>query len=418
MRTAYGLTSLVLALQVMALQALASCSEGAAPAASSEPAEAVARVRVLFSAEGVTGSLAEGVADLATGRPVSIDDPVRVASISKLVTAIGVMRLVEAGVLQLDQDVSEVLGWRLRHPGFPDTPITLRLILSHRSGVTDAAGYGSPFDSPIRDRLMDPMVWDQQHPPGAYFRYANLNYPVAATVMEAATGERFDQLMDRLVLAPLGLPACFNWAMCRPETAARAVVLYSHAREPLADDNRGGQPSCPVTPAKDGGCDLSVLRPGQNGGAFAPQGGLRISAAGLSVIGRMLLNGGELNGTRILTPASVDQLFSPLWIFDGRNGETYDATTSEPGGALFCRYGLGAQTLATPSALCADDPFADQRERVGHPGEAYGLVSGLWLDRDAGTGVAYFITGADLTRMGEVSAFYAAEEGLLKDSQR
>ena len=413
MRTASGLVCFVLA-----LQAMASCSDGAAPATSSQPADAVARVRVIFNAGGVTASLAEGVADLSTGRPVSVDDPVRVASISKLVTAIGVMRLVETGALQLDQDVSEVLGWRLRHPDFPDNPITLRLLLSHRSGITDAAGYGSPFDSPIRDRLMDKKVWDQEHSPGVYFRYANLNYPVIATVMEAATGERFDRLMDRLVLAPLGLEACFNWAMCPPQTAARAVVLYSHAREPLADDNRAGPPPCPVTPAKDGGCDLSVLAPGQNGGAFAPQGGLRISAAGLSVIGRMLLNGGELNGTRILSPASVDHLFSPLWTFDGRNGETYDATTSQPVGALFCRYGLGAQTLATPSALCADDPFADRRERVGHPGEAYGLVSGLWLDREAGTGVAYFITGADLTRPGEVSAFYAAEEGLLTDPQR
>ncbi|MBU6318936.1 MAG: beta-lactamase family protein [Alphaproteobacteria bacterium] len=405
------------ALACLAALVFAGCTPAAPSAPSSASSgEPAARVKVTFSQSGITSVLAEGFADLETARPVTEDDPVRVASISKLVTAIGVMRMVEAGQLNLDQDVSEVLGWRLRHPGFPDTPITLRLLLSHRSGVTDAAGYGSPFDVAIRDRMSNPGAWDPDHGPGVYFRYANLNYPLVATIMETAAGERFDQLMDRLVLRPLRLEACFNWAMCPEPVAARAVVLYNERREPLADNNKNAKPDCPVTPAEDGGCDLSTLTPGQNGGAFAPQGGLRISARGLSIIGRMILNGGEVDGIRLLSPASIDMLFTPVWTYDGRNGETYDADTADPGGALFCRYGLGTQILATPSSLCRDDPFGDRRERIGHPGEAYGLVSGLWLDRASGTGVAYFITGADLKRYGKNSAFYADEETLLAET--
>jgi CubicO group peptidase (beta-lactamase class C family) len=402
------------ALACLAVLVFAGCS----PSGPSAPSfgQPAAQVKVTFNQSGVTNVLAEGFADLEAARPVTENDPVRVASISKLVTAIGVMRMVEAGQLNLDQDVSEVLGWRLRHPGYPDTPITLRLLLSHRSGVTDAAGYGSPFNDPIKDRMSNLRAWDPDHGPGGYFRYANLNYPLVATIMEAAAGERFDQLMDRLVLRPLRLEACFNWAMCPEAVASRSVVLYNDQREALADNHRNAKPDCPVTPGSDGGCDLSTLTPGQNGGAFAPQGGLRISARGLSVIGRMILNGGEVDGVRLLAPASIDLLFTPVWTYDGENGETYDADTADPGGALFCRYGLGAQILATPSSLCRDDPFGDGRERIGHPGEAYGLVSGLWLDRASGTGVAYFITGADLTRYGQTSAFYAAEETLLAET--
>ena len=387
---------------------MSGCAPGSEP-----PEEPVARVRVSFDQGGIVHRIEDGLADVSTGRRITADDPARVASISKMVVAIGVMRLVEDGQVELDRDVSGYLGWPLRHPAHPETPITLRLLLSHTSGLTDAAGYGAPFNAPIREKLADAAVWDAVHGPGGYFRYANINYTVIATVMEAVTGERFDQLMDRLVIAPLGLQACFNWASCSDETAARAVVLYDRDRQILADDNQGRRPDCPVTPDTSGGCDLSRLKPGVNGGAFSPQGGLRISANDLAVIGRLLLSGGEINGVRLLSPASVDLILDPVWTYDGSNGETFDSETADPGGALFCRYGLGAQTLATRSSLCSDNPFADDIERVGHPGEAHGLVSGLWLDRATGTGVAYFITGADLTEYGTASAFYADEERLL-----
>src|SRR5690606_29716795 len=104
-------------------------------------AEPVAAVRVAFDRDGITRIDARGFADKATGRRITAGDPVRIASISKLVTTIGVMRLVEAGKLDLDADAGDLLGFPLRNPAFPDVPITLRMLLSHRSGLTDASGY-------------------------------------------------------------------------------------------------------------------------------------------------------------------------------------------------------------------------------------------------------------------------------------
>lgn len=395
----------------LAIALIFACAAGAAEPAVIEP---VATVRVAFDREGVTAIDAHGLADAASGRKVNAGDPVRIASISKLVVAIGVMRLVEEGKLDLDADVSGPLGWRLRHPAHPDTPITLRLLMSHRSSLTDAAGYYAvPLDGQLQDILKDPRAWDNGHAPGTYFRYTNLNFPLVASVMEKSTGERFDKLMDRLVLRPLDIKACFNWEMCGEATAARAVVLYDADRKPVRDDNHGRKPDCSVNKSSTGDCDLSRWRPGANGSLFSPQGGLRISANGLAKIGRLLLGDGSVDGVRLLKPSSVATLTQPVWTYAAGNGMTSEEDLGgEPPKGFFCRYGLAVQTLATGGKDCHDDPFGDGISRVGHSGSAYGLASGLWIDRRTGTGVAYFATGLPDARVGKRSAFSAVEENL------
>jgi CubicO group peptidase (beta-lactamase class C family) len=383
-----------------------------APATLAEP---VARVRVAFDIHGVTDVRAEGFADRAAGRLITADDPVRVASISKLVVAIGVMCLVEQGVLSLDADVSDTLGWRLRHPGFPDRPITLRRLLSHRTGLTDTVSYVLPLDADMHSVLADPAAWDSAHGPGDFFQYANFNFPVVAAVMEKATGERFDRLMQRLVLEPLKLEACYNWTSCPDAAIPRAVVLYDKNGAPVRDDLGGVRPGCAVTPSQDGSCDLSLWRPGANGAVFSPQGGLRISARGLATVGRMLLGGGKVDGVRLLQPASVRELMEVQWTYGRDPGITFEADSGPTAGVgSLCRYGLGAQTLATREAGCRDDPFGDGRARVGHAGDAYGLRSGLWLDLRRRTGVAYFATGVDPADSGVWSGFTSVEESLAR----
>ncbi|MGH8177514.1 MAG: serine hydrolase domain-containing protein [Steroidobacter sp.] len=373
----------------------------------------VATVRVAFDRDGITATRVHGFADKATGRKVTADDPVRIASISKLVTTIGVMRLVETGKLDLDADVSDVLGWRLHNPAFLDTPITLRVLLSHRSSLTDGAGYWqTPLGGKLRDIVEDPRAWDTAHAPGTYFRYTNLNFPLVAQIMEHATGERFDKLMERLVLRPLGIDACFNWDRCDATTAARAVVLYDADGKPVKDDNHGGKPDCPVMPASDGSCDLSRWRAGENGALFSPQGGLRISANGLVRIGRLLLGNGSIDGKRLLEPASVQGMIAPQWQYRPGNGLTYEEDTGDLDHGFFCRYGLAVQTLATPVKGCRDDPFGDGAVHVGHSGSAYGLQAGLWVDRKGGAGVVWFATGMPDERLGGKSAFSAVEEVL------
>lgn len=398
-------------------QALSACGlsclllvAAAAPAQSP-----VASVRVSFDRDGITSVQTEGFADKAAGRRITADDPVRVASISKLVTTIGVMRLVEAGKLELDVDVSRYLGFKLRNPAFLDVPITLRMLVSHRSSLTDAAGYWqTPLDGRLRDTLANSRAWDREHAPGAFFRYTNLNFPVVAQVTERVTGERFDSLMQRLVLKPLGTDACFGWSACDETIAARAVVLYDTSGKPLMDDNHGHKPDCTVRPARDGSCDLSRYRPGENGALFGPQGGLRISGVDLARIGMMLLGDGRLtlDGTRLLTPESTRAMIAPLWQFDGRNGLTFEEDSDDHQPGFFCRWGMGMQILATHAEGCRDDPFGDGVARIGHSGTAYGVQAGIWLDREHAGGVVWFATGMPEQRTGGHSAFSGLEEKL------
>ena len=382
---------------------LVACATVAPPTAPA-PVAAPASVRVAFDRDRIGAVAAHGLADRATERRVTARDPVRIASISKLVTAIGVMRLVEAGTLDLDADVSGLLGYRLRHPRYPDVPVTLRLLLSHRSGLRDDAGYIVPLDTRLADRLADPRAWDADHAPGAFYRYTNLNFPVVAAVMERATGERFDRLMQRLVLAPLKLDACFNWASCPDATVAHAVVLYGADGTAQTDDLHGRRPACPVVAGPGGACDLSQWRPGENGALFSPQGGLRISMTDLAKIGRLLLGNGRVDGVRLLGRRSMRLLATPLWTYDGANGDNQ--------AGFLCSYGLGVSFLPTRVAGCRDDPFGDGRARIGHGGDAYGLRSGLWVNRAAGRGVAYFATDVDFATPGTRSAFTPTEETL------
>jgi CubicO group peptidase (beta-lactamase class C family) len=359
-------------------------------------------VIMTFNARGVTSTVATGMADPFAKRSITADDPVRVASVSKLVVALGVMRLVDAGRLNLDRDVSDYLGWRFRNPAFPDVPITLRLLLSHQSSLTDNIDYVIPLGGTVQASTADPKAWDDAYPPGTYFRYANLNFPIIASVMEAVTRERFDTLMARLVFKPLKLDACFNWTTCSDASAARAVVLTDDAGTVRRDRLDGKRPACSVVPATDGTCELSNYTLGTNGALFSPQGGLRISARGLAKIGQMLLG----RGRGFLKPASFKAMITPLWRYNGGNGDTE--------GGFWCNYGLAVQMLASGAAGCKDDPFGDGQRRIGHPGEAYGLRSGLWIDPATGTGTAYFITAiADDAAKGR-SAFNAVEEALLQ----
>jgi CubicO group peptidase (beta-lactamase class C family) len=356
-----------------------------------------------FDARGITRSGAAGLADRATGRRLTIDDPVRIASITKLHVALGVMRLVEQGKLDLDEDVSGHLGWTLRNPSFPDRLITLRLLLSHRSSLRDEVSYALPLGMTVQRAVAAPEAWDREHPPGSYFRYSNLGFPVVASVLEQATGERFDRLMERLVLKPLELDACFNWTTCSDSKIARAAVLYAPDGGVLRDDMKGARPACPVVPDSNGGCDLSAYRLGTNGALFSPQGGLRISVRDLARVGGLLLRRGRLaDGTRFLGEASLAEMERLHWRFDGGNGDTEKN--------FYCGYGLAVQILA--ECAPSDDPFGDSRPRLGHAGDAYGLRSGLWIDRSTGRGIAYFATGLGDDPARGRSAYRAMEEWL------
>ena len=259
--------------------------------------------------------------------PVNEATLYRVASISKLVTTLGVLRLMEEGKLHLDVDAG------IRNPNFPKTPITLRMLLTHTSSLLDNGTYSTAE-------------------PGTTFSYANPPWRVVGATMEKATGERFDRLMKRLVVDPLGLSGGFNIAELPAERVANVATLY---RKATAGDVQVWDPKGPwIVQADD-----YTTRPPEMPASFAPQGGFRATAADLGRVMRMLIDGGELDGKRFLRKESIDAMFA---------------------------------------ARLGNERFTDlvegrQLTLFGHHGNAYGLRSLLAFDRDSRNGFVYLVGG-------------------------
>ncbi len=327
-------------------------------------------LRIDFNTKKTTYIEMSGEAGVV-GRLIDTDDPVRVASISKLVGAIAVMRLVDQKKIDLDRDVSDYLGWRVRNPAFPDVPITMRQLLTHQTGIRDTVDYILPLDGRLETVLSDPKAWEAKHKPGTYFAYANLNSPLIAATMEAATGKRFDVLVADLVLKPLNIDACFNWsAGCSPQRRLQAVTLLRANGDLALDAPRTTPDPCPVAKASDGSCDLGTYTLGKHGSTFSPQGGLRISPQGLTIIGKMLLNGGK----PILSRKAFAEMTKVQWRFNGSNGD------GDKG--YFTAYGLGIHM------------HKDSKGKLwmGHVGEAYAFRGGFWLDMKAKRGFMRYTT--------------------------
>jgi len=357
---------------------IAALALAAVPAAAQESAPPPATVVVAFDRETITPLIVEGLANKESGRPLEANDPVRIASISKLIMALAALRLVDEGKVDLDRDVSDYLGWTLRSPYHPQAPVTLAHLLSHRAGLSDRGGYSIPLGASLEAKFADPQSWRETGPSGeATFEYANLGSPLIATVLEAASGERYDRLVERLVFAPLGVKACFNWISCDADMQARAVTLYRHTGEIAADGPDRMPPACTIPVAEGQPCDLAAYVPGTNASIFGPQGSVRIGMVDLARIGQAVLMADEGG---LLEPETFKRF--AMTAFRGRTGAS----------ELFCHYGLGLQVIEMPGSPCEDTLFGAGKPWIGHPGEAYGLLSGLWFDGAATQGFVYFTT--------------------------
>ncbi len=355
-----------------------------------------ASVVVGFDKQTIRPLIVEGLANKETGRAVAANDPVRIASISKLVMALTALRLVDEGKIELDRDVADYLGWRLRSPHHPDAPVTLAHLLSHRAGLSDQAGYIIPLGESLAAKLADPAAWRDTGPPGAAeYQYANLGSPLVATALEAATGERYDRLVERLVFAPLGITACLNWTLCDESTKARAVTLYRHTGEVARDDP--SDVACPIPVAAGQACSLDAYIPGSNASVFSPQGGVRIGMEDLARLGQALANLPE-NGLLKAETART-------WM--------KSAETLAIGAGAECGYGLGLKRIEGTGLSCDDPLFGDGVPRIGHAGEAYGLRSGLWLDPASGEGFAFFTTEVPPPAGGEDTGGFDPREAAL-----
>ena len=351
-----------------------------------------------------------GTRDFTRNLPVNDQTQYRIASVSKAITATGLMLLVEDGLIDLDADISDYLGFTARNPLYPSTVVTVRMVASHTSSIQDGSGYNgflnatyaATDDMPGVTEILSEdgnfftsNIW-RTETPGTYFAYSNLNYGVLATIMEAASGQRFDIFMRERLFEPLGLSCSYNVADL-PNIDDLAVLYRNQGGwTPQVDNFQGAAPSQPSLPE---------YAPGTNGSRFAPQGGLRASALELATLAQLHLGTVELvhNGSPAFTASTRELMQSAVWSYNGSNGDNYFN--------LFNEWGLGVQRVT--NTTMGDIVFPDLNDVIGHPGEAYGLISDWYFSPSTGKGIIFLTNGAfNGFSFGASSAFYTLEEAI------
>lgn len=218
--------------------------------------------------------------DPIKGIPIRKNDLFYIASISKTFVGTAIMQLVEEGKLSIEDDVNRYLGFSLRNPNFPDTPITIRMLLSHRSSLKKGADYDD-FDKINPEKADDLYVFFNDYPPGKKVDYSNLGFVILGAVVERVTGMRFDDYVQKHILRPLRLHGGYD--VSRLE---RSKLVYPCR---YRDDHFVVQKKAYANVDKKA-CDYIL---GYSTPMLNPAGGLKISATDLAKYMMMHINKGR-----------------------------------------------------------------------------------------------------------------------------
>lgn len=283
-------------------------------------------------------SEAYGFADVKGARPMTTSTPCRVESISKSVTAWGVMRLVEQGKIRLDDPVELHLGdWRLPESSFPSEQVTIQRLLSHTAGMPLGdifERYSPGEDIPKLSESLDEKAVVERDP-GSTFSYSNTGFDLLELMVEKVTGRDFAEYMEQEVLLPLGMDhSHFAWS-----ESYNPPVASGH-------DQTGRLVPVYVYPAK------------ASGGLFSTVDDIaRFVAAGMTRFGD--------TGRVVLSSESIAELYAPV------------VGTTSFYRIVFGAYGYGhfVETLGNGSRA------------VAHGGQGYGWMTHFHAVPETGDGI-------------------------------
>ena len=312
---------------------------------------------------------ARGYGRLHVGRDLhtTADTVFMLASISKTFIATAVMQAVEDGLFELDDDVSELLPFDVRTPKHPDVAITLRMLLTHVSGIRDRYSvWGRPGqpgslyshgDSPVAlgaflrrylvpgGRLYVEAENFYRHVPGTAYRYSNIGAALAAYAVEAVSGIGFDAWCEQRIFDPLGMEET-SWHLRGLDR--RDVAM------PYRWDRRSDR----------------YEAYGQYGYPDYPDGALRTSAPQLARHLLAFVGMGEWNGTRILQSSSVEEI----------------------------RRSQVPEVIAGQGLLWYQRSFEGER-MLGHNGGDFGVATQMFVRQRDGTGVIVLQNAGSYVRM-------------------
>jgi len=330
-----------------------------------------------------------GVANEA-GDPVTQQTPFLLASLSKSMTAVAVMQLVEAGQVDLDAPIQEYLPWFM-----PERSITVRQLLNQTSGLDEGQGYerGLDPDGPgaLEESIRRLATTELNRPPGAGFEYSNSNYDVLGLLVETVSGERYGAYLEANLFAPLQMEDSFTSL-----EAARAAGM-SNAFYPFFGRQTNLDGWMPYTRAQQ------------------PSAGIISSAEDLAHYLVAHLNGGRYGNNQILSAESVEALHTPAAEID--NPDLHYAMGWV---AWRFREAVADETAAPPLALSHGGEWLGFRHiMLLVPEHDLGLV---WLtsghDPTIGSAADNVAFDVALLAMGFEAQNYRPQEDILRRNER
>ena len=315
---------------------------------------AVGAALTLLYPNGTERTFVYGLESRRTKQPVRRGTFMRIASVTKTVTALGLLALCEDGLLSLDSDLSGVLGFQFRNPLDPSVPITARMLLTHTSGIFDPPVYAQQSPShflPLQSLLSEQGVWQQR--PGETFHYTNLGAGILGMVIARASGSSLQEYMQRRIFSPLGIKAGYG---------AR------YLQEPVADGYHV-RLFLPPRLSYDAEVQKQTAAPDSKADYLSAVGSLCTDSHGLAALLRLI-------------SSSVDTpVLSSRALLEMRRCQDASPHINHAG------RGLGLSFL---SSVYPD--FSP----VGHQGVAYGMCCEAFIDPRSNCGAAFFTNGAVL----------------------
>ncbi|HNX61546.1 MAG TPA: serine hydrolase domain-containing protein [Candidatus Limiplasma sp.] len=296
------------------------------------------------------------------GAPITENTLFRVGSISKMVTAMGMMRLVEDGKAELDEDLSDLFGFTVRNPQYPKEEITLRQLMSHTAGLRDNGAYNKALqgDAEPLEKLFTgnarSYLFTADSRPGMKMQYSNFGGGLLGTLVETLSGETLDDYMNQMFFTPLGITAAYQAG----RLPADALVSDQYAMP-------AGRLAATVRSENE---TVSTLASPETDYIYSA-GKLTLSAPDLAKLVIALCDGGIYGETRVLKESSAAEM---------RTAQTYI-------GSVNCDSGWGLDMSILK------DTMVEGRTMYGHGGKANGMLCTAYFDPTDRTGVVMLTNG-------------------------
>ena len=288
-----------------------------------------------------------GYADRKSKELVSPDTYFRTASVTKLVSGIHVLQLVEQGLLELDAPIGDYLGYEVKNLYYPEVPVTLRHLMSHTCSLSPHGGYcvtSRPLQQIIDASLKRKGNWFE-YEPGSKYVYSNFGAGIMGSLAEIATGKNINDSMGEMLFAPLEIDAALHPALLeQPELVASQYTDAGKTKRSRA-----------YVLAEE--WDASVN----------PEMHYRITVGSLWIRGRdlcrlgiMMCQNGMLEGRQVLQESTVQQMMAD-------------------------QKGQGYVTVSSPYGLCVNrvEGILEDRLIYGHQGMSNGVLCNLYWEPES-----------------------------------